>query len=93
MQDSRCDAGACAPAVTFEAELGFEGLVDGFDDLAQRPQEPPAGPWGLCFCGAADEGDARVVELLLDAGAPVALVGDEGLVPPGDVGMISVTPG
>ncbi len=30
------DAGGFASAVAFEIELGFEGLVDGFDDLAER---------------------------------------------------------
>ena len=28
LQDARGDAGGGAPAVAFEAELGFEGLVD-----------------------------------------------------------------
>ena len=31
LQDARGDAGGGAPAVAFEAELGFEGLVDRFD--------------------------------------------------------------
>ena len=66
MQDARGDAGAGAPAVAFEAELGFEGLVDGFDDLAQRPQEPLGGSWWFCFGGGADEGDARGCELFFE---------------------------
>ena len=86
-QYARGDAGAGAAAVAFEAELGFEGPVDRFDDLAQRAQEPPPGPGRLCFGGGADERDAGGVELVLEPGSPVALVGDEGQAPPGDPGV------
>ena len=55
--------------------------------LAQRPQEPPPGAWGFCSGGGADECDARGVELFFEGGAAVALVGDEGLTPPGHVGV------
>ena len=85
--DSCGDASAGARAVAFEPELGFEGLEDGFDDLAQRPQEPLPGSGGFGFGGGADEGDARVVELGFEGGAAVALVGDEGLAAPGHVGV------
>ena len=87
LQYARGDAGAGAAAVAFEAELGFEGPVDRFDDLAQRAQEPPPGPGRLCFGGGADERDAGGVELVLEPGSPVALVGDEGQAPPGDPGV------
>ena len=79
LQDARYDARGGAPAVAFEAELGFEGPEDRFDDLAQRPQERPARSGGFCFDGGADQGDARVCELLLEGGAAVALIRDEGL--------------
>ena len=86
LQDARGDAGGGAPAVVFEAELGFEGLVDRFDDLAERPQEPPPGPGGFCFGGGSDQSDARGGELGFEGGAAVALVGAGGLAPPGDAG-------
>ena len=35
LQDAGADAGAGLAAVAFEIELGFEGLVDGLDDLAE----------------------------------------------------------
>jgi len=62
LQDACGDAAAGAACVAFEAELGFEGLVDRFDDLAQRPQEPLGGPGLFGFGGGSDEGDARGVE-------------------------------
>ena len=46
-RDAHGDAGFGASVVAFEGELAFEGPVDRFDDLAQRPQEPCAGPRGL----------------------------------------------
>ena len=49
LQDACGDAWAGASSVAFEAELGFEGLVDGLDDLAQRPREPLGGSWWFCL--------------------------------------------
>ena len=61
-------------------------LMDSMIWRSGRRYRPP-GRGGFCFGGGADEGDARVVELLLEAGAPVALVGNEGLGAPGDAGV------
>ena len=84
--DAHGDAGAGAAFVAFEAELAFEGLVDRFNDLAQGPQEPGAGPWGLGSCGGAQQGDADVAEVGFERFGAVAVVGDEGLAVPGDPG-------
>jgi hypothetical protein len=43
-------------AVAFQVELAFEGVVDRFDDLAQRLEEPGAGPFGLAVAGRAQQG-------------------------------------
>ena len=53
LQDPHGDAGGAAGAVIFEAELVFEGPDDGFDDLAQRSQEPLVGAWRFCGGGGA----------------------------------------
>jgi hypothetical protein len=39
LQDPGGDTGDGASTVAFEVELGFEGVVDRFDDLAQRFEE------------------------------------------------------
>jgi hypothetical protein len=36
LKDACAHAGLGASAVAFEVELGFEGLVDGLDDLSER---------------------------------------------------------
>jgi hypothetical protein len=43
-------------AVALEVELAFEGVVDRFDDLAQRLEEPGAGPFGFAVAGRAQQG-------------------------------------
>ena len=93
LQDADGDAGGGAPAVAFEAELGFEGPEDRFDDLAERPQVRPARSGGFCFDDGADQGDGRVVELLLEGGAAVALIRDEGPAPTGQVAVSSGSSG
>lgn len=79
LKDTGANAGSGAAAVSFEVELGFEGLVDRFDDLAEGPEEPLVWPWLVVAEGRADEGDASGVEFGLELGAPVALVGHEDL--------------
>ncbi len=39
LEDSGADSGFCSPSVAFEIELGFEGLVDRLDDLAEGFEE------------------------------------------------------
>src|SRR5680860_1619218 len=87
LEDSGADAGFGAAAVAFEVELGFEGLVDGLDDLAERPEELLVSSGLLRAQGRADEGDAGVVELGFEAGAPVSLVGHEDLAGSVQVGV------
>ena len=36
LQDPGCDTAPGSPAVLFEVELAFQGVVDRFDDLAER---------------------------------------------------------
>jgi len=86
--DACGDAGAGACAVAFEGGLCFEGPVGRFDDLAQRPQELGAGPWGFCAGGGPQHGDADVVEVGLEGLGAVALVGDEGLAWPAQAGSV-----
>jgi hypothetical protein len=54
------------PPWLFEVELGFEGLVDGFDDLAERAEEPLVWSWFLGAQGGSDQGDAT------DSATPLA---------------------
>jgi hypothetical protein len=44
----------------FEIELPFQSVVDRLDDLAERFEEPDAGPWGLACFGRTDQGDAAL---------------------------------
>ena len=63
----------------FEIELGFEGLVDGLDDLAECFESLAAWSGFLGFERGPDQGDAGVVEFGFEGGSPVALVGDKCL--------------
>jgi hypothetical protein len=49
--DTGTDAGDGAAAVAFEVELALEGVVDRFDDLAQRLEELLAGAGLLALAG------------------------------------------
>jgi hypothetical protein len=55
LQDADDDTGDGAAAVAFEVELGFEGLVDRFDDLPQRLEELRSGALGLALAGRAQQ--------------------------------------
>ena len=78
LEDPGADAGFGAAAVAFEVELGFQCLVDRLDDLSERFEVAAAGAGCLRFQVRSDQGDAGLVEFVLEAGPPVALVGDEG---------------
>jgi hypothetical protein len=53
--------------VAFQVELGFQGLVDGLDDLTERFQEPTERPLGLLGADLGpDQGDAALVEFGLE---------------------------
>ena len=80
LEDAGVDALGFAAAVAFEVELGFEGLVDRFDDLAEWAQELLSGSGGLFrFEWWSDEGDADGVEFGFEGRGPVALVRDDDL--------------
>ena len=59
LQDAHDDSGGGVAAVAFEVELAFEGLVDRFDDLAQRLEQVRAGPFGLALAGRAQQLQSR----------------------------------
>jgi len=40
------DLDRCPAAEVFQVELALEGVVDRLDQLAQRPEQPPARPLG-----------------------------------------------
>ena len=46
LQHPHDDACRGVPAVAFQVQLAFEGLVDRLDDLPQQPEQVRAGRWG-----------------------------------------------
>ena len=66
LQDASAHARRFSCAVTFEVELGFERLVDRFDDLAERSQESLQRSWLLGLERRSNEGDPGSVELFLE---------------------------
>jgi hypothetical protein len=58
--DAGADAGDGAATVCFEVELAFEGVVDRFDDLAERFEEAFAGAGMFSLTSWAEEGDSGV---------------------------------
>src|SRR6266542_2127524 len=79
LKDAGDDAVVGASAVSFEIELAFQGVVDGLDELAQRFEEPGAGPGFLAFAGGAQERGSLVNQERLEFGAGVTLVGQDDL--------------
>jgi len=69
-------------AVAFEAGLAFEGVVDGFDDLAQRLEEAGACPLRLALAGRAQPADAVLGQGGLEVVPVVVLVRDDDLAVP-----------
>ena len=53
LEDSGGDTSDGASTVSFEIELAFEGVVDGFDELTQRFEEPFATAGFFAFAGGA----------------------------------------
>src|SRR5918994_5095994 len=76
------DAGEAAGGVAFEVEPGFEGVVDRFDDLAERAEEAVPGPGFFGLERGSDQGGAVVGEECFEFGGAVALVGHDGLAGP-----------
>jgi hypothetical protein len=65
--------------VQFQVELAFEGVEDRLDGLPQGWEQRGAGPVGFPAAGAAQQGQAGVGQLGLEAAAVVVLVGDQDL--------------
>jgi hypothetical protein len=66
-------------AVSFQVKLSFEGVVDRFDDLAQRLEVLSAGPRGLALSGRAQQPDPFFGDGGLEVEAVVVRVADEDL--------------
>src|SRR6266852_7352628 len=60
--------------VALKVELALQGVVHGFDELAQWLQEPAVGPCLLVGTGRTDERGAMIGKEELELGAGVALV-------------------
>jgi dipeptidyl aminopeptidase/acylaminoacyl peptidase len=83
LQDADYHAAGGVAAVLFQVELAFEGVVNGFDDLAQWLEELGACPGGLALAGGPQEFYPGAGHGGLEGGAEVVLVADEGLAWPG----------
>ena len=79
VQDADDDALGGAAAVAFQVKLALEGLVDRFDDLAQRLEELRPGAPGLALADRAQQRQVTLGELVLEVAAEVVLVPDQGL--------------
>ena len=89
LQDADEHAGGGVPAVSFQVELTFEGLVDRLDGLAQGLEQARAGSVGLALAGRAQQPDPGLVQGGLELAAVVVLVPDENLAGPvGDQGRV-----
>src|SRR5437773_6982718 len=87
--DADGDAFEGPPAVGFEVELAFEGVVDRFDQLADGFEQRLAGAGGLVFAGGPQQGGAAGGQAGFGFAAGEALVGDEDQAGPGggEVGL------
>src|SRR5438309_5393960 len=63
-----------AATVSLQVELALQGVIHGFDELAQRLQEPAVSPGLLVGTGRTDERGAMIGKEGLELGAGVALV-------------------
>src|SRR2546429_3971704 len=79
LQDAGQDAGRGVPAVSFEVKLSLERVVDRFDDLAQRLEEPGPGPLGLALARRAQQAPAPAGQGGLEVAAVVVLACDDDL--------------
>ena len=79
LEHAGCDTGRGAPAVALEVKLALQGVVDRFDDLAERLEEPGAWPGSFTGHRWADERRVVVGEERLRLAAAIAVVGQDGL--------------
>jgi hypothetical protein len=77
LQDPGEHAGRGVPAVTFQVKLAFERVVDRFDDLAQRPEEPGAWPLIFAFAGRPEQDGPCPGQGGLEVVPVVVLVADD----------------
>jgi len=66
-------------AVVFQADLGFQGVVDRFDDLSEASELGCAATATLVGACESDEFDAVFGESAFELARGVSLVGDDGL--------------
>ena len=57
VKDAGEDAVFGTSAVSFQVKLGLEGLVDGLDDLAQRPEQFLSRPGRLALADRPEQGE------------------------------------
>jgi hypothetical protein len=74
LQDAGGDTLDGAAAVAFQVELAFEGVVDRLDPLAQRLEQPLAGPWWFALVGRPQQPHATGGKDGFGLGVAVALV-------------------
>lgn len=77
LEDTDQDAVWGVSTMLFKSELPLEGVIDGFNGLADGVQECAAGAWGLALVGGSDHGGVSLAKPCLDGGVAVALVDDE----------------
>src|SRR5947209_13337803 len=75
--DAGGHAGEAASAVQVQVELAFEGVVDGFDELADRGQQVLARPRSPVAQRGAQQLGAAGVQVVVQFGGDVALVGQQ----------------
>ena len=79
LQDACGDSGDGSSSVALEVELGFEGVVERFDDLPQRLEEALSGTGFFSPAGRAQQLDTGVGERGFELSAVVVLVGHQRL--------------
>jgi len=79
VQDAGENAAFGTSAVSFQVKLGFEGLVHGLDDLAQRPEQLVSRPEGFAVADWPEQGQVTVRDCPLEVPAEVVLVPDQRL--------------
>ena len=79
LEDPCEDAFIGAATVSLQVELALQGVIHGFDELAQGLQEPAVRPGLLVGTGRTDERGAMIGKEGLELGAGVALVGQDDL--------------
>src|SRR5215475_1249719 len=74
LQDPHGNTRHGAPAVLFEVELAFEGLIDRFDALPYRTQQATTRPCRFTAVRGSHDRDTPVVEPVFGVAVAVALV-------------------